>query len=772
MGQQGNLGRYPMHFHLCQDVSGSVVSSCSVHDSNQRCYVVHGTWNLRLEGNLGVQTKGHCFLLEDGIEFGNVFQNNLGFLQEPVQRLLKPTDAIPATESDDVPSTFWITNPNNTFIGNVAGGSADSGFWFQLPGQVEGPSALFPNAVGVTPFLIPLGPFEGNAAHSNGRAGLRTYPSGFRPRLNGGRSPRQETSGINAPPANVTFTNFRAYKNQFIGMFIHNSDGIQIRGAMVADNAVVGIELNRDTNVLITNSTFIGESDNVGNPTMCDNPSNTYGGCKPLRSAGVCNLPVSLSQARSNSRTVSRYAPKYGILIDQSDSPAHGWTIGVPHRITNCTFAAYYNLCHPAAGISPNGHASYVWPASHSSRQLSFPDGSPALYLVPRNRGQLGFDGGYGDAGPLSATYVWRDEDGSVVGGSGGFAVANNKALLPSNSNCTAKTDDWNGYACPGTCYRTISIDGGNFNLIRSTDNSSISSGGASILNVLAGQAYTVLPQAAAPSAYTVAYADGGWGCDGPVLLRFPLPKPGYTWQLAPSNNIFWQACNGVKLAYSQLAQAQWLCQDSAPVLQIALGYDSTARVVLTQVPGNFSCRQIQCGIAPPASNWSYSDSMKYPPEFLASVAPRWKVGQAPLGYGGQGEKTTIPHAGPGALAWYFRYSFNLKYAGCYRSLLFGYKASDGLVVYINGGEAFRSNMPDGSLSIGTPARSDASPRAPWSTYIVSVNEVRLMSGRNSIMVELHASQQYSWEVQFDMWVAAVGSSCPMARFFEQKSIL
>lgn len=81
MGQQGFLARYPMHFHLCQDVRGSLVKGCAVHDSNQRCYVVHGTWNARLEGNAAFNTKGHCYMVEDGIEFGNQFVGNLGFYQ-------------------------------------------------------------------------------------------------------------------------------------------------------------------------------------------------------------------------------------------------------------------------------------------------------------------------------------------------------------------------------------------------------------------------------------------------------------------------------------------------------------------------------------------------------------------------------------------------------------------------------------------------------------------------------------------------------------------
>lgn len=47
-------------------------------------------------------------------------------LQEKSIRLLKPADT-DAIQSDDVPATFWISNPNNTFIGNVGAGSEDSG---------------------------------------------------------------------------------------------------------------------------------------------------------------------------------------------------------------------------------------------------------------------------------------------------------------------------------------------------------------------------------------------------------------------------------------------------------------------------------------------------------------------------------------------------------------------------------------------------------------------------------------------------------------------
>jgi hypothetical protein len=156
------LGRYPIHFHFCSDVAGSIVSKNSIRKSNQRCVVVHGTNKLRIEENVAFDTKGHCYMLEDGIETGNEFIRNLGAQTDA------PTTIIPnlgpnGDETDRTPATFWITNPTNSWLGNVAAGSVDSGFWFEP--KIRGVRAyLFPK---YNPQVEPLGLFKDNVVHSN-----------------------------------------------------------------------------------------------------------------------------------------------------------------------------------------------------------------------------------------------------------------------------------------------------------------------------------------------------------------------------------------------------------------------------------------------------------------------------------------------------------------------------------------------------------------------------------------------------------------------------
>jgi G8 domain len=162
MGQQGLLGRYPVHFHFCEDSPMSVVSKNTIRQSFQRCIVVHGTNQLRIEENIAFDTKGHCFVLEDGMEVGNEFVRNLG-AQTGAPETIIPDNGTNGEESDNEPATFWVTNPTNSFIENVAAGSESSGYWFEpyLRGERK---HLFPYT---EPMKAPLTLFKDNVAHSN-----------------------------------------------------------------------------------------------------------------------------------------------------------------------------------------------------------------------------------------------------------------------------------------------------------------------------------------------------------------------------------------------------------------------------------------------------------------------------------------------------------------------------------------------------------------------------------------------------------------------------
>src|SRR6187402_1805968 len=188
MGQNLTLARYPIHWHLIGDAKGQYIKNASLHDTYNRCVTVHGTNFLRVENNVTYNTVGHCFFLEDGIEHGNEFIKNLA-IQTKCHTTLAcvPTNLAANGErdsianrreasfhsgntllpSDNTVASFWITNPDNSFIDNVAAGSDENGFWLSLPEHPQGAFKDSEISKTIWPRRTPMRAFRGNVAHSN-----------------------------------------------------------------------------------------------------------------------------------------------------------------------------------------------------------------------------------------------------------------------------------------------------------------------------------------------------------------------------------------------------------------------------------------------------------------------------------------------------------------------------------------------------------------------------------------------------------------------------
>eukprot|EP01133_Synstelium_polycarpum_P015903 gene15903-18898_t len=302
MGQPHMLSRYPIHFHMAGHVDEfgghsprAHVANCSVHHSYSRCYVIHGTHGLTVYNNVAYDTVGHCFMLCDGIESRNVFTHNLGLLTRP--GLLMPSDrncemcsAVQPLDYNGDPtqcnecnavSTFWISNPNNTLVGNVAGGSSAVGIWYIFPDYPLGESSADGHVQNVRPPYIPVTLFRDNVVHSN-RDGLlvdnalkTSIPSKFAPQqlgaVIGGRyKPRTDSRNPNSAPAVSTFTGLVSYKNRWRGAWARGGNLVFDR-CIFSDNAI-GMTLSSEGDMpadpgatqTLSNSVFIGESDNYG----------------------------------------------------------------------------------------------------------------------------------------------------------------------------------------------------------------------------------------------------------------------------------------------------------------------------------------------------------------------------------------------------------------------------------------------------------------------------------------------------------------------------
>jgi len=140
-----------------------------------------------------------------------------------------------------------------------------------------------------------------------------------------------------------------------------------------------------------------------------------------------------------------------------------------------------------------------------------------------------------------------------------------------------------------------------------------------------------------------------------------------------------------------------------------------------------------------------------------------WPAGQAKLGFGGDGETTPIGASTNGLTTFYFRHSFNNPGTNLFTQALARLLRDDGAVVYLNGVELFRQNMPTGAvdyLTIASSAVSGADENTFFATNIPAALAL-LQPGANVLAVEVHQSATNSSDLGFNFELTALTGSTP-----------
>ncbi|KAM5184978.1 cell surface hyaluronidase CEMIP2 isoform 1-T1 [Callospermophilus lateralis] len=454
MGQQ-QLGRYPIHFHLCGDVDykggyrhTTFVDGLSIHHSFSRCITVHGTNGLLIKDTIGFDTLGHCFFLEDGIEQRNTLFHNLGLLTKP--GTLLPTDRnnsmcinmrdkvfgnyvpVPATDCMAV-STFWIAHPNNHLIDNAAAGSQDAGIWYLFHKEPTGESSGLQFLE--KPELTPLGIFYNNRVHSSFKAGLfidkgvkTTNSSAADPREylcldNSARFRPHQDADPEKPRVAAVIDRLIAFKNNDYGAWVRGGD-IIVQNSAFADNGI-GLTFASDgsfpsdegSSQEVSESLFVGESRNYG----FQGGQNKY--------FGIGGIDQKLRTLPRN-----RTFPIRGFQI--YDGPIH---------LTRSTFKKYVptpDRYSSAVGflmkntwqITPRNNISLVKFGPHVSLNVFF--GKPGPWFE-----DCELDG--------DKNSIFHDIDGSVTGYKDTYVGRMDNYLIrhPSCVNVT----EWNAVVCSGT---------------------------------------------------------------------------------------------------------------------------------------------------------------------------------------------------------------------------------------------------------------------------------------------------------------------------------
>jgi hypothetical protein len=163
-------------------------------------------------------------------------------------------------------------------------------------------------------------------------------------------------------------------------------------------------------------------------------------------------------------------------------------------------------------------------------------------------------------------------------------------------------------------------------------------------------------------------------------------------------------------------------------------------------------------------SSWKYFDQGSSPGATWTSIAYNdagWTQGNAQLGYG-DGDETTVVSYGSDAgnkyITTYFRKSFPIDDLSNLTDIMASVLFDDGVVVYLNGTEVYRNNLPAGAISNSTLALSAIPENAPAS---FTINKNLLTLGTNTVAIEVHQVAANSSDISFEFSASTsrIGSS-------------
>lgn len=163
-------------------------------------------------------------------------------------------------------------------------------------------------------------------------------------------------------------------------------------------------------------------------------------------------------------------------------------------------------------------------------------------------------------------------------------------------------------------------------------------------------------------------------------------------------------------------------------------------------------------------SAWKYLDNGSNQGSAWRAAAfndASWSSGNAELGYGDGGEATVVSYGSNSSnkyITTYFRKSFNVVNPSLYSALTLGIVRDDGVVVYINGIEVYRNNLPSGTIAFNTFATAAISgaDETAWNNVVIPSSS--LVAGANVMSVEIHQNAVSSSDISFNVRLFSSGS--------------
>ena len=181
--------------------------------------------------------------------------------------------------------------------------------------------------------------------------------------------------------------------------------------------------------------------------------------------------------------------------------------------------------------------------------------------------------------------------------------------------------------------------------------------------------------------------------------------------------------------------------------------------VVVTHATGMTNTVLIQSG----AARWKYLDDGSNAgtawnlPGFNDAL---WASGAGQLGYGDGDETTLLTAAAAGSnhpITTYFRHAFSVSDPTRLLELELQLLADDGAIIYLNGAEVVRQNLPAGAVDFKTLTTTSLSGTAENAFTTHRIAATHLVAGINLVAVEVHQSAANSSDLGFDLSLSGAG---------------
>lgn len=130
-----------------------------------------------------------------------------------------------------------------------------------------------------------------------------------------------------------------------------------------------------------------------------------------------------------------------------------------------------------------------------------------------------------------------------------------------------------------------------------------------------------------------------------------------------------------------------------------------------------------------------------------------WSAGDAELGYGDGDEQTVVsfgPNSSDKYITTYFRKDVIINNPQQFSHVELNIKRDDGAVVYVNGNEVWRTNMPSGIINFNTPADGTVAWPNEDDWHSIQISSSWFINGSNTIAVEIHQENGGSSDISFD----------------------